>query len=217
MTTISEKEGNVFIEDIEDIGEGIPESEEQVEAEEAGAEAEAEESAEAADEETGAETESEDSEESAGESEAESNNESSEEDEELNVKYMRLMADFQNFRRRADRERSEIYARANENIMTGLIDVLDNFERALADDSAEGDEGFKKGMELIFNQLKDVLTKSGLEEIEAEGTDFDPNFHNAVMMEDTDKVESGKVSEVLQKGYMLNGRVIRASMVKVAN
>ena len=198
MTTISEKEGNVFV---EDIGEGIPESEEKVEAE-------AEEAAE---------TESESSEESAGESEAESNNESNEEDEELNVKYMRLMADFQNFRKRADRERSEIYARANENIMTGLIDVLDNFERALADDSAEGDEGFKKGMELIFNQLKDVLTKSGLEEIEAECTDFDPNFHNAVMMEDTDKVESGKVSEVLQKGYMLNGRVIRASMVKVAN
>ncbi len=211
MTTISEKEGNVFV---EDIGEGMPESEEQVEAE-------AGDMADAADEEAEAETESENTEESAGESEAESNNEASneasEEDEELNVKYMRLMADFQNFRRRADRERSEIYARANENIMTGLIDVLDNFERAMADDSAEGDEGFKKGMELIFNQLKDVLTKSGLEEIEAEGADFDPNFHNAVMMEDTDKVESGKVSEVLQKGYMLNGRVIRASMVKVAN
>ena len=210
MTTISETEGTVFLEDIgediTDIGEGEPETEEQVEA---------------AAEEAEAETESENTEDSADESEAESNNEASneasEEDEELNVKYMRLMADFQNFRRRADRERSEIYARANENIMTGLIDVLDNFERAMADDSAEGDEGFKKGMELIFNQLKDVLTKSGLEEIEAEGADFDPNFHNAVMMEDTDKVESGKVSEVLQKGYMLNGRVIRASMVKVAN
>jgi molecular chaperone GrpE len=140
-----------------------------------------------------------------------------EEDEELNVKYMRLMADFQNFKRRSERERSEIYARANEGIVTQLLDVADNFERALSDDSAGEDENFRKGMQLIFNQFKDVLTKSGVAEIEAEGAQFDPNFHNAVMMEDTDKVESGKVSEVLQKGYTLNGRVIRPSMVKVAN
>jgi molecular chaperone GrpE len=140
-----------------------------------------------------------------------------EEDEELNVKYMRLMADFQNFKRRSERERSEIYARANEGIVTQLLDVADNFERALSDDSAGEDENFRKGMQLIFNQVKDVLTKSGVAEIEAEGAQFDPNFHNAVMMEDTDKVESGKVSEVLQKGYTLNGRVIRPSMVKVAN
>lgn len=143
--------------------------------------------------------------------------ESSEEDEELNVKYMRLMADFQNFKRRSERERGEIYARANENIVTGLLEVADNFERALAHDSAGEDENFRKGMEMIFNQLIDVLSKSGVEEIKAEGEDFDPNFHNAVMMEDTDKVDSGKVSEVLQKGYMLNGRVVRPSMVKVAN
>ena len=142
---------------------------------------------------------------------------SSEEDEELNVKYMRLMADFQNFKRRAERERSEIYARANENIVTQLLDVADNFERALADDSAGEDENFRKGMEMIHSQFMDVLVKAGVSEIPAEGEDFDPNFHNAVMMEDTDKVESGKVSEVLQKGYTLNGRVVRPSMVKVAN
>lgn len=141
----------------------------------------------------------------------------SEEDEELNVKYMRLMADFQNFKRRSERERSEIYARANETIVTQLLEVLDNFERALADENATEDENFRKGMEMIFTQMKDVLSKSGVSEIDAEGQDFDPNFHNAVMMEDTDKVESGKVSEVLQKGYTLNGRVIRPSMVKVAN
>lgn len=70
---------------------------------------------------------------------------------------------------------------------------------------------------MIFKQLKDVLKNSNVEEIEALGLDFDPNFHNAVMMEDTDEYESGKVSAVLQKGYTLNGRVIRASMVKVAN
>lgn len=141
----------------------------------------------------------------------------SEEDEELNVKYMRLMADFQNFKRRSERERSEIYARANETIVTQLLEVLDNFERALTDENATEDENFRKGMEMIFTQMKDVLSRSGVSEIDAEGQDFDPNFHNAVMMEDTDKVESGKVSEVLQKGYTLNGRVIRPSMVKVAN
>lgn len=140
-----------------------------------------------------------------------------EEDEELNTKYLRLMADFQNFRRRTEKDKSEIYARANESIVTELLTVSDNFERALAEDTASADENFLKGMELIFEQFKGVLEKFGVKEIEAEGNDFDPNFHNAVMMEDTDKVESGKVSEVLQKGYTLNGRVIRASMVKVAN
>ena len=158
-----------------------------------------------------------DSVENESEDKTESADDNSEEDEELNVKYMRLMADFQNFKRRADRERSEIYARANENIVTQLLDVADNFERALADDSAEENETFRKGMEMIYSQLMDVLAKAGVSEIIAEGEDFDPNFHNAVMMEDTDKVESGKVSEVLQKGYTLNGRVVRPSMVKVAN
>ena len=158
-----------------------------------------------------------DSVENESEDKTESADDNSEEDEELNVKYMRLMADFQNFKRRADRERSEIYARANENIVTQLLDVADNFERALADDSAEEDENFRKGMEMIYSQLMEVLAKAGVSEIIAEGEEFDPNFHNAVMMEDTDKVESGKVSEVLQKGYTLNGRVVRPSMVKVAN
>lgn len=144
-------------------------------------------------------------------------NEESVDDESISVKYMRLAADFQNFKRRVDRQRSEIYARANEKIVTELLDVLDNFERALSDTSSDENEGFKDGMEMIFNQLKSVMENVGVKEIEAEGIDFDPNFHNAVMMEDTDKVESGKVSCVLQKGYTLNDRVVRAAMVKVAN
>ena len=151
----------------------------------------------------------------AGEEAAEEKTE--EEDEELKTKYLRLMADFQNFRRRTEKDKSDIYARANESIVMELLTVSDNFERALAEDAASADENFLKGMQLIFDQFKGVLEKFGVAEIEAEGADFDPNFHNAVMMEDTDKVESGKVSEVLQKGYTLNGRVIRASMVKVAN
>ena len=140
----------------------------------------------------------------------------SKEDEDLKNKYMILMADFQNFKKRTEKQKSEIHAYANEKIVMGLIDVVDNFERALGAD-CNGVESYKEGMELIFKQLKDVMKAAGVAEIEAENAPFDPNFHNAVMMEDTDKVESGNVSEVLQKGYTLNGKVVRPSMVKVAN
>lgn len=142
--------------------------------------------------------------------------EEAKEDEDLNTKYLRLMADFQNYKKRTEKQKSEIHAYANEKIVLKLIEVMDNFERALGADASEGDS-FKEGIEMIFKQLSDVLTDAGVKEIEAESTVFDPNFHNAVMMEDTDKVESGMVSEVLQKGYTLNGKVIRPAMVKVAN
>ncbi len=137
-------------------------------------------------------------------------------DEALETKYLRLMADFQNYKRRSEKEKADVYAYANEKIVVQLLDVIDNFERAL-DCADTAEKGFAEGMEMIFKQLKDVLKNSNVEEIEALGLDFDPNFHNAVMMEDTEEYESGKVSAVLQKGYMLNGRVIRATMVKVAN
>lgn len=138
-----------------------------------------------------------------------------EKDEALETKYLRLMADFQNYKRRSEKEKADVYAYANEKIVVQLLDVIDNFERAL-DCADTSEKGFAEGMKMIFKQLKDVLKNSNVEEIEALGLDFDPNFHNAVMMEDTDEYESGKVSAVLQKGYTLNGRVIRASMVKVA-
>ena len=138
-----------------------------------------------------------------------------EKDEALETKYLRLMADFQNYKRRSEKEKADVYAYANEKIVVQLLDVIDNFERAL-DCTDTSEKGFAEGMKMIFKQLKDVLKNSNVEEIEALGLDFDPNFHNAVMMEDTDEYESGKVSAVLQKGYPLNGRVIRASMVKVA-
>ncbi len=131
-------------------------------------------------------------------------------------RYMRLMAEFQNYKRRSENEKSDIYARANEKVVTDLLTVADNFERALQS-GTEANEGFVKGMKMIFKQLQDVMTKAGAAEIKALGEDFDPNFHNAVMMEDSEEYESGKVSAVLQKGYTLNGRVIRPSMVKVAN
>ncbi len=146
---------------------------------------------------------------------AEEKKEATAEEEALNVKYMRLMADFQNFKRRTEKEKSDIYAFANEKIVSELLNVIDNFERALLHGAA-GDS-FAEGMNMIFKQLQGVLEKAGVKEIEALGLDFDPNFHNAVMTEDSTEYESGKVTEVLQKGYTLNSKVIRPSMVKVAN
>ena len=150
-----------------------------------------------------------------GETKAGSEEKIEAEDEALNTKYLRLMADFQNFRRRTEKEKSDIYAFANEKIVKELLDVIDNFERALAAGN-DGDK-FLEGMEMILKQLQAVLERAGVTEIECLGLDFDPNFHNAVMTEDSTEYESGKVTEVLQKGYVLNGRVLRPSMVKVAN
>lgn len=130
------------------------------------------------------------------------------------ARYLRLLAEFQNYKKRTEKEKTDLYSYANEKIMTELLEVLDNFERALEQDAGDG---FKEGMELIFTQLTNVLTKAGLAEITALGEDFDPNVHNAVMAEETEEYESGKVSGVMQKGYTLNGKVIRPSMVKVAN
>lgn len=154
--------------------------------------------------------------EETGETEkADETGESGAEDEALMAKYQRLMADFQNYKRRTEKEKSDIYAYANEKLILGLLEVIDNFERAVLSETA--DEKYAEGMEMIFKQLKGVLEKSGLEEIKALGEGFDPNFHNAVMTEDNDKFESGSVTEILQKGYTLNGKVIRPSMVKVNN
>ena len=128
-------------------------------------------------------------------------------------KYMRLMADFQNYKRRTEKEKAEVFSYANEKIVTELLSVLDNFERALAQESA--DEKYAEGMELIFRQMRDVLTKAGLAEIDAVGKEFDPNFHHAVMTDDNADFESGQVTAVLQKGYTLHDKVIRPAMVRV--
>ena len=106
------------------------------------------------------------------------------EKEESDARYLRLMADFQNYKKRVEKEKKDLYSYANEKIIIELLSVLDNFERALEQET-EGD-GFKEGMEMIFKQLGDVLEKSGLAEIAALGEDFDPNFHNAVMTEETE-------------------------------
>lgn len=161
-----------------------------------------------------AEGKTEGSTEEPGEKKAEEKTDS-EAGEDADTRYLRLMADFQNYKKRVEKEKSDLYSYANEKLVTELLAVLDNFERAL--EQEVGDTGFKEGMEMILKQLDDVLNKSGLAEIPALGEDFDPNFHNAVMTEETEEYESGKVSGVMQKGYTLNGKVIRPSMVKVAS
>ena len=151
----------------------------------------------------------------ASQEEAEGAAEQKVEEEAAETKYLRLMADFQNYKRRVEKEKSDIYAFANEKIVLELLDVIDNMERALSHQGEE-ESNILDGISKVYKQLQGVLEKNGLEEIEALGKDFDPNFHNTVMTESSKEFDPGKVSLVMQKGYILNKKVIRHSMVKVA-
>ena len=138
-------------------------------------------------------------------------------------RYARLMAEFQNFKKRSAKEKQDIHSYANEKIIKDLLDVLDNFERAISlmengnpDVKSDENNAMQEGISLILSQLLEVLTKAGLEEIEALGQEFDPKFHHAVLNEASDEFKSGEVSKVLQKGYKLNDRVIRPAMVVVS-
>jgi len=133
--------------------------------------------------------------------------------EELNNKLMRLQADFINYKNRVEKDKKNIYSYALEDIITQLLPVLDNFERAM--DNMEEGNSYYEGVKMIYDQMMDVLSKNGLKEIECLDKHFDPNFHHAVMSEDSEK-EEGIILEVFQKGYMLRDKVIRPSMVKVA-
>lgn len=138
-----------------------------------------------------------------------------EEAEDLQDKYMRLMAEYQNFRNRTAKEKSDIYAHANEKFALDVLEVIDNFERAMS--AKPEDDKFADGIELILKQLVSVLEKNNVKEIEALGKPFDPNFHNAVMTEAAGEgKEAETVTQVLQKGYILNSKVIRPAMVAVA-
>lgn len=139
-----------------------------------------------------------------------------EQEEDNDARYMRLAADFQNYKRRVEKEKSDIYQYANEKIASDIIEVMDNFERALTHSAECADKQFAEGINMIYKQLKTVLDKNNIIAIEDEGHEFDPNFHNAVMVEENPNYESGIVIQSMQKGYTLNGKVIRPSMVKVA-
>lgn len=127
---------------------------------------------------------------------------------------LRLQADFENFRRRTTKEREELSAVVTQELLKDLLPILDNFDRAMAAEQKDGD-AFKKGVEMLYNQFYEILQKDGLEVIEAEGKAFDPNYHQAVMRTADPDKEDDTVSQVLQKGYMVKGRVIRPSMVQV--
>ena len=189
----------------------ISREEELKDAEELQKEAEASEKAEKNDTEAQKETE-----EAVQEADSSTKEEPEEEKEDGDMKYLRLAADFQNFKRRVEKEKSDIYAYANEKIALDVIEVMDNFERALQHSEECADSQFAEGVNKIYKQLKSVLDKNNIVEIKAEGEDFDPKFHNAVTSEENSDFESGKVIQALQKGYTLNDKVIRPAMVRVA-
>ena len=129
-------------------------------------------------------------------------------------RYLRLQADFVNFRRRTRQEKEELAAVVTQNLLKDLLPFLDNFERALA--AGGNDEGgLRAGVEMMYKQLVEALKKEGLEYIETKDKPFDPNFHQAVMRVEDSEKEDGTIVAELQKGYMVKGRVIRPSMVQV--
>ena len=182
------------------------------------AKAAVEEAEEAAPEEEKAEEANEEAKESAEESKEEPEKDEEAEkkaaEEQESERYMRLMAEFQNYKRRAAKEKTDTLQYANEKIVAEILPVLDNFERALTTETDDL-EGYAKGMQLIFEQLYKALENAGLEEIKALDEDFDPNVHNAVMTDNIEDKDDGKITKVLQKGYKLRDKVVRPSMVAV--
>ena len=128
-------------------------------------------------------------------------------------KYMRLFAEFDNFRKRTAKEKTEAYGDSAAKTIAEILPALDNFDRAL--DTPCSDENFKKGIEMIFTQLTDIFGKLGVTEIEALGQPFNPNLHNAIKQVESEDGESDVICEVFQKGYKLGDRIIRHSMVAV--
>jgi len=134
----------------------------------------------------------------------------------LKDRYLRLAAEFDNYKKRMARDFSNIVETANQDLIKSLLDILDNFRRALAINYESDSESILKGMELIFSQLDNLLKERGLEEIDALGKPFNPEVHDAVMTLETDEYPEGHVADEFQKGYRLKGRIIRHSKVAVA-
>lgn len=136
------------------------------------------------------------------------------ENEDLKNKMLRLQADFINFKNRVEREKSNSILLANESLILKFLPVLDNFDRAFKHLDIEDD--VVKGFVMIKEQFKEVLKDENLEEIKSDGESFDPKFHNAVMTEKKEGIESGIILETFEKGYKIKEKVIRPSMVKVS-
>jgi molecular chaperone GrpE len=127
---------------------------------------------------------------------------------------LRTAAEFDNYRKRMDRERRDLAEYTSGEVLTELLPIIDNLERALQ--AASQDDPLRKGVELIHRQMLDILRKRGVKPIEALGTDFDPNFHQAVIHEVSAEHREGEVMEELQRGYVVGDRLLRPAMVKVA-
>ena len=131
-------------------------------------------------------------------------------------KFLRLAAEYDNYRKRTAKEKENIYADAKIETLTAMLPVYDNLERALAQ-FGDDDSPHKKGVEMIFTQFKESLTKLGVTTIEAVGQPFDPEKHNAVMHFEDESAGENTVVEILQQGFLLGDKVLRFAMVKVAN
>ena len=133
----------------------------------------------------------------------------------LNDKHLRCLAEYDNFRKRTAKEKDNIFSDGLIFAIKGVLDVFDNFERALKCETQDNE--FKKGCELIFKQLQEAIKKLGVEEIQTDSQVFDPTYHNAVMHIEDEQYGQNQIVETLQKGYKLGDNVIRYAMVKVAN
>ncbi|WP_448975663.1 nucleotide exchange factor GrpE [Oribacterium sp.] len=180
-------------------------------AQEASAEVEREENAEAASEETSGE-EAVESSQSAEEGSSEENPELLQ----LKDKYLRTLAEYENFRKRSEKEKAQMFELGAKSIIEALLPVVDNFERALSHvQEEEKDSPFVKGIEGIYKQIQKMFADCNIQEIEALGKKFDPALHNAVMTEEEGDAEEDTITQDLQKGYTYRGNVVRHSMVKV--
>lgn len=130
-------------------------------------------------------------------------------------KYLRLLAEYDNYRKRSQKEKENAWSSAKADTAKEFLPVYDNLERALKQETA--DEAYAKGVQMIMTQLKTVLEKLGIQEIPAQGETFDPNVHNAVMHVDDESLGENVVAEVFQAGFQMGDKVIRHAMVKVAN
>ena len=137
-----------------------------------------------------------------------------EEIEQLNNKLVRLQADFLNYKTRTEKEKISSYSNAVSDFVLDLLPVVDNLERALCADDSNG-SSFKDGVQMVYDQLMGILNKKGLKEIEALHQPFDHNVHYGVGFEDNDKYDDGTIIDVLQKGYTVNDKCIRPSMVRI--
>jgi molecular chaperone GrpE len=131
-------------------------------------------------------------------------------------RWVRKTAEFDNYRKRIERERREQADQAVVDLLQELLLVVDDFDRALTVDAGEGGTAYRKGVELIHSKLHDLLRKQGVKAIESLGADFDPNIHQAVMHEASPEHREGEVTGELRKGYMMGDRLLRPAMVKVA-